>query len=329
MENLTYQYPEYFWLFAIIPFMIAWYFYKKKNSQAAVRFSSTAGFKGADKNFMRYLRHILFVLRVLVVSLLIIILARPQSVITESNTTEGIDIVIALDISGSMLAMDFEPNRLEASKNIAIEFINKQESDRIGLVIFSGESFTQCPITTDHATLINLFKEIKQGMIEDGTAIGHGLATAVNRLKDSDAKSKVVILLTDGVNNRGNIDPLTAADLAAKYKIRVYTIGVGKQGVAPYPVQTIFGTSTQNMEVEIDEENLKIISQKTDGQYFRAVNNESLKQIYKEINKLEKSKIRDKQLTQKIQHYMPLAIAAIILLLLEIILKLTIFKNII
>jgi len=329
MENLTYQYPEYFWLFAIIPFMIVWYFYKKKNSQAAVRFSSTAGFKGADKNFMRYLRHILFIFRIIVISLLIMILARPQSVITESNTTEGIDIVIALDISGSMLAMDFEPNRLEASKDIAIEFINKQESDRIGLVIFSGESFTQCPITTDHATLINLFKEIKQGMIEDGTAIGHGLATAVNRLKDSDAKSKVVILLTDGVNNRGNIDPLTAADLAAKYKIRVYTIGVGKQGWAPYPVQTIFGTSTQKVEVEIDEENLKIISQKTDGQYFRAIDNESLKQIYKEINKLEKSKIRDKQLTQKIQHYMPLAIAAIIILLLEIILKLTIFKNII
>lgn len=329
MENFSYQYPQYLWLFTIIPLMIAWYIYKKKNSQASVRISSIEAFIDADKNLMRYLRHILFVIRLVIISLLIIILARPQSTITESDTTEGIDIVIALDISGSMLAMDFEPNRLEASKNIAIEFINKQEADRIGLVVFSGESFTQCPITTDHATLINLFKELKSGMIEDGTAIGHGLATAVNRLKDSDAKSKVIILLTDGVNNRGNIDPLTAADLAAKYNIRVYTIGVGKQGWAPYPMQTIFGTKIQNVEVEIDEEILKTISKKTDGVYFRAINNESLKQIYQEIDKLEKSKIRDKQLSITVQHYFPFALAASILLLIEIILKLTVFKNII
>jgi Ca-activated chloride channel family protein len=329
MEGFSYTYPQYFWLFAIIPPMIYWYIRKKKNSQATVRISSVEGFSGAGSNIMRYLRHSLFVIRILVISLLIFILARPQSIKTHNESSEGIDIVITLDISSSMLAMDFEPDRLEASKNIAIEFINKQEYDRIGLVVFSSESFTQCPLTTDHATLINLFNEIKCGIIEDGTAIGHGLATAVNRLKDSDAKSKVVILLTDGVNNQGNIDPITAADLATKYNIRVYTIGVGKEGLAPYPVNSVFGPSVQNVEVKIDEELLKTISKKTDGKYFRATDNESLANIYQEIDKLEKSKIRDKNDSEIVQRYFPFAIAASLLLIIEILLRQTFFKNII
>ena len=226
-----------------------------------------------------------------------------------------------------MLAQDFRPNRLEASKNVAMKFISKRKDDRIGLVVFSGESFTQCPLTTDHTSLINLFSSIKQGIIEDGTALGVGLANAVNRLKDSDAKSKVVILLTDGVNNSGEIAPRTAADLAAKYDIRVYTIGVGKNGFAPYPVQSMFGTHVQQMEVKIDEETLKIIAQKTGGKYFRATNNNTLEKVYNEIDKMEKSRMEIKKYSIPKEEYLFFAIFAGIFLLLEISLKLTIFRN--
>ncbi len=266
--------------------------------------------------------HILFAIRVVAVALLIIVLARPQKTDKFQNvTTEGIDIILTLDISGSMLARDFKPDRLEASKNVATEFISGRPYDRLGLVVFSGESFTQCPLTTDHAVLINLMRELQSGMIEDGTAIGNGLATAVNRIKDSEAKSKVIILLTDGVNNRGDIAPATAADIAKTYGIRVYTIGVGTQGMAPYPVQTPYGMQYQNMPVEIDEAILKEIASKTGGKYFRATDNDKLMQVYSEIDKMEKSKIDVRQFTRKEEKFLIPAIIAFILLALEILIE--------
>ncbi|MCU0407526.1 MAG: VWA domain-containing protein, partial [Bacteroidales bacterium] len=241
----------------------------------------------------------------------------------------GIDIVLALDISGSMLARDFKPDRLEASKNVAVEFISGRPYDRIGLVVFSGESFTQCPVTTDHAVLVNLLREIQSGMIEDGTAIGNGLATAVNRIKESEAKSKVVILLTDGVNNRGEIAPATAAGIAKTFGVRVYTIGVGTQGVAPYPVQTPFGVQYQNMPVEIDEEVLIDIAESTGGKYFRATDNDKLLQVYGEIDKLEKSKIDVRQFSRKQEKFLLPALIAFALLLLEILARNILFRNLV
>jgi len=262
------------------------------------------------------------------VSLLIIVLARPQKTDRYQDvTTEGIDIMLALDISGSMLARDFKPDRLEASKNVATEFISGRPYDRLGLVVFSGESFTQCPLTTDHAVLVNLMREIESGMIEDGTAIGNGLATAINRIKDSDAVSKVIILLTDGVNNRGEIAPSTAADIAKTYGVRVYTIGVGTRGTAPYPVQTPYGIQYRNMPVEIDEAVLKDIASKTGGSYFRATDNNKLIEVYAEIDKLEKSKIDVRQFTRKEEKYLMPAIVAFVLLALESLIRFTIFKN--
>jgi Ca-activated chloride channel family protein len=270
----------------------------------------------------------LFAFRVAAITLLIIVLARPQSTNKFQNiSTEGIDIVLTLDISGSMLARDFKPDRLEASKNVATEFISGRPYDRIGLVVFSGESFTQCPLTSDHAVLINLLRDIESGMIEDGTAIGNGLATAVNRIKDSEAKSKVIILLTDGVNNRGDIAPATAADIAKTFGIRVYTVGVGTMGMAPYPVQTPFGLQYQNMPVEIDEAILKEISQVTGGMYFRATDNDKLVQVYREIDKLEKSKIDVRQFSRKDERYMLPAILAFILIGLEMLVRHTFFRN--
>ena len=325
---MNFAHPAYLWLLlGLIPLTV-WYIRKKSKSQAGLHFSSTDVFLSMKKPLKQHLRHSLFIMRLLAVGLLIVTLARPQTQAEVDKVTEGIDIVIALDISGSMLATDFKPNRLEASKDIAIEFINKQEYDRIGLVVFSGESYTQCPVTGDHSVLINLFGEIKQGLIDDGTAIGHGLATAVNNLKDSQSKSKIVILLTDGENNAGNIDPMTAADLAATYGIKVYTIGVGKNGFADMPVQTVFGQQMQKVEVKIDEETLKSISAKTDGSYFRAVDNESLKQIYDEINKLEKDKIKETYQKVNEEKYMTFLIPAILLLILEMLLKVTVFKTI-
>jgi Ca-activated chloride channel family protein len=246
----------------------------------------------------------------------------------QNVTTEGIDIVISLDISSSMLARDFSPNRLDAAKNVATEFISGREYDRIGLVVFSGESFTQCPLTTDHAVLLNLFRDIESGMIEDGTAIGLGLATAVSRLKESDAKSRVVILLTDGENNRGEIAPITAAEIAKTFGVRVYTIGVGTIGTAPYPVQTPFGTQIRDVEVKIDEETLQEIADLTDGKYFRATNNEKLVEIYEEIDKLERSKIDVKEFSRKSEEYHRYAFAALLLALVGMFLKVTVFRGI-
>lgn len=328
MSVITFAEPLFLYLLIAIPAMIAFYVIKQQKTTASLRMPGLQPFDGSVTTFRHYLRHMLFAFRALAVTLLIIVLARPQTTDKfQDMSTEGIDIVLALDISGSMLARDFRPDRLEASKNVATEFISGRPYDRIGLVVFSGESFTQCPLTTDHAVLINLMREIQSGMIEDGTAIGNGLATAVNRIKDSEAKSKVIILLTDGVNNRGEIAPATAAGIAKTYGIRVYTIGVGTQGVAPYPVQTPYGMQYQDMQVEIDEAILREISQTTGGKYFRATDNNKLVQVYNEIDKLEKSKIDVRQLSRKYEKYLFPALAAFCLLVIEIVMRNTIFRN--
>ncbi len=330
MNQIEFAHPDFFYLLLLLIPMIAWYVYKQRNAHATIRISTIQPLLRTKKSFRVYLRHLLFALRLAVIALLIVILARPQSTNNWENvSTEGIDIVIALDISGSMLARDFKPDRLEAAKNLAIQFISGRPNDRIGLVVFAGESFTQCPLTTDHAVLINLLKDVKSGMVEDGTAIGVGLANAVSRLKNSEAVSKVVILLTDGVNNRGSIDPLTAAELAKTFGVRVYTIGIGSKGMAPYPVQDAFGrTFYQNMPVEIDESTLQQIADITGGKYFRATNNEKLREIYSEIDKLEKSKIAVKKFSKKQEEYLGFGILALILLVTEILLRNTVLRNI-
>ncbi|MCU0462468.1 MAG: VWA domain-containing protein [Bacteroidales bacterium] len=326
---MSFANPAYLWLLLLVPGMIAFYILRQQKTFASLQMPGLKPFENSGSTFRNYLRHILFALRAAGIALLIIIIARPQTTDKFQNTTtEGIDIIMALDISGSMLARDFKPDRLEASKNVATEFISGRPYDRLGLVVFSGESFTQCPLTTDHAILVNLMRELQSGMIEDGTAIGNGLATAVNRIKDSEAKSKVIILLTDGVNNRGEIAPATAADIAKTYGIRVYTIGVGSQGMAPYPVQTPYGIQYQNMPVEIDEPILKEIASKTGGKYFRATDNDKLIQVYAEIDKMEKSKIDVRQFTRKEEKYLIPAIIAFALLAFEILARLTIYKNI-
>ncbi len=328
MKVITFEQPLFLYLLFLIPAIVVFYIIKQQNTSASLTMPGLDPFKNTGRTFRHYLRHVLFAMRTVVVGLIIIVIARPQATDKfQDISTEGIDIILALDISGSMLARDFRPDRLEASKNVATEFISGRPYDRMGLVVFSGESFTQCPLTTDHAVLINLMREIQSGMIEDGTAIGMGLATAVNRIKDSEAKSKVIILLTDGVNNRGEIAPATAAGIAKTYGIRVYTIGVGTQGMAPYPVQTPYGLQYQDMPVEIDEAILKEISQNTGGKYFRATDNDKLLQVYSEIDKLEKSKIDVRQFSRKEEKYLLPAIAAVILLLIEMLLRNTLFRN--
>jgi len=329
MENIAFAQPQFFWLLLLLVPLLVWYVLKQRNLQASLQVSDTTLAKVAGRTYKHYLRHVPFALRMLALALLIVALARPQSLDSWQNTSvEGIDIVIASDISGSMLARDFEPNRLEASKEVAKEFIKMRPNDRVGLVVFSGESFTQCPLTTDHSVLINLFEGIKSGMVEDGTAIGLGLASAVTRLKESEAKSKVIILLTDGVNNRGEIAPLTAAEIAETFDIRVYTIGVGSMGTAPFPVQTQFGVRYQDVEVQIDEEVLQQIAEKTGGQYFRATDNERLKAVYQEIDELEKSKIDVTEFSKHKEEYLPLLLAAIGLFFGELLLRNTLLKTV-
>jgi Ca-activated chloride channel family protein len=301
-----------------------------RKKQASLQVSAMQAFDTPEATTWKvYLRHLPFVLRTISVALIIVILARPQSTNSwENRNTEGIDIMLTIDISGSMLAEDLKPNRLEAAKNVAASFINGRPNDNIGLVVFSGESFTQCPLTTDHAILLNLFKDIHSKMIEDGTAIGLGLANAVNRIKDSQAKSRVIILLTDGSNNRGEIAPVTAAEIARTFGIRVYTIGVGTRGEAPYPFQTPFGIQYQNMPVDIDEPVLQQIASVTGGQYFRATDNTSLKSIYEEIDRMEKTKISVQQYSKKQEEYKPLALLVFALLLFELLLRNTLLRNI-
>lgn len=329
MDNMEFAHKEFF-LLGIIPLlMIVWRIFLHKKSLSNYHISS-GQFLSAKSSWTKQLKfHFPFALRIIGLYFVIVALARPQSSSSwQDITTEGIDIIISLDISGSMLAEDLKPNRLEASKNVALDFIEARPNDRMGLIVYSGESFTQCPLTTDHAVLKNLFLEIKNGMIEDGTAIGLGLANAVNRLKDSEAKSKVVILLTDGSNTTGAIPPLTAAEIAKSFDVRVYTIGVGTNGMAPYPFQNAFGQIVyQDTEVKIDEVSLKEIANITGGKYFRATDNERLAEIYKEIDQLEKSKINVTEFKKKKEEFLIFALVGLICLALEQVLKLLFFKN--
>ena len=328
MANIEFLDKYYLLLLIIIPFYIAWYVWKQKGLQASLKISTLRGFSKAPVSKKIYLRHSLFVLRVLAITLLIIVLARPQSSNSYRNEiTEGIDIVMALDISSSMLAEDFKPNRLEAAKEVAASFVSGRKNDKIGLVIYAGESFTQCPLTTDHRVIQNLFRDIAPGMLEDGTAIGMGLATAVQRIKDSETKSKVVILLTDGVNNAGEIAPITAAEIAKTFDVRVYTVGVGTMGMAPFPVQTVFGKQYQQMEVKIDEELLQGIADMTGGKYFRATDKNKLEAIYEEIDQMEKTRIEVREYTKRKEEYHWFAVMAGLFLLLEIYLRNTVFRN--
>ena len=329
MNSIEFAYPAFFYGLIVLPLMVAWYLWRGRRSTAAMKLS---GFENLDERMGSsriWLRHVLFLLRLAVVALLVVVLARPQSSNKwEQVTTEGIDIVLCMDVSGSMRAMDFKPNRLEASKNVGIEFVNARQDDRFGLVVFAGESFTQCPMTTDRAVVVNFLKEIDFGVIEDGTAIGMGLATAVNRIKDSKAVSKVIILLTDGVNNRGDVGPVTAAEIAARFGIRVYTIGVGSQGNAPIPVQDMFGrTVTRNMPVEIDEEVLRQIAEKTDGAYFRATDNNKLREIYQEIDQLEKTETEGRLYTEYVELYLWFLLSGLGLVILEVFLSATRFRS--
>ena len=328
MDNYVFANSEYFYLLILPAMIFLWYLFFHKNKYSNILFSDTTSIKN-KKTLKTRLKHLPYIFKIIGSVFLIFAIARPQSTTNwQESTRDGIDIVLSMDISGSMLAKDLKPDRLEASKDVAIDFISKRKNDRIGLVIFAGESFTQCPLTTDHSVLINLFKDVKSGMVDDGTAIGMGLATAVNRLKDSKAVSKVVILLTDGVNNSGTIPPLTAADIAKTYGIRVYTVGVGTEGFAPYPFQTPFGIQYQDVEVKIDEKTLQDIASITDGKYFRATNNNSLKEIYKDIDLLEKSKIEVNEFHKKSEEFIVFALLAFAFILVAFILKITYLKQI-
>jgi len=327
ISKLHFADPEYLWLLLIIPAVIAWYWYKLRHYSVSLQMSSTAVFRNSTLGWKHYTRYALFGTRVIAIGLLILALARPQTNLNRQDiSVEGIDIMLATDISSTMLAEDLRPNRLEAAKEVAIEFISSRPDDRIGLVVFSGESFTQCPITTNHALLINLFKEIGFGLIDDGTAIGDGLATAINRLKESKAKSKVIILLTDGKNNMGSIDPQSAAEIAELYGIRIYTIGVGTMGTALVPVRTQMGMQYQRMEVQIDEPLLQKISALTNGKYFRATNKQKLQEVYKEIDRLEKSKIDVTEFSRKKEEFLPFVILALLLLTIEFIFRFALLK---
>jgi Ca-activated chloride channel family protein len=289
---MFFEYPKLLWLLVLPVLMILHYLWQEiSDRRPHLRVSTSVPWTVKKWSLMSVLRHVPFVLRIFALSMIIVAIARPRSSQQmEKIDTEGIDIILAMDVSTSMLARDLTPDRINASKDIAIEFIAQRPSDRMGIVVFAGESFTQCPLTTDRATLINLMKEVQTDIIEDGTAIGNGLATAVARMKDSDAKSRVVILLTDGVNNRGEVSPQMAAEIARTYGVRVYTIGVGKEGMAPYPVMTPWGVEIQNVKVEIDEKLLSEIAESTGGRYFRATDNTKLSEIYSEINKMEKAR---------------------------------------
>ncbi len=319
LDIVRFENPRILWLLLLLVPMVAYYVYRTLQGRAAIQVSTVSGLLKLRHTYRYWLRHAPFVLRLLVVALVIFAMARPQSSEESQNVNaEGIDIVMALDISGSMLARDFSPDRLTAAQDIGSKFIIARPTDRIGLVVFAGEAFTQSPITTDHGSLVNLMNQIKSGMIADGTAIGNGLATAVNRLKESDAPSKVIILLTDGVNNSGQIDPLTAAQIAADYGIRVYTIGVGSEGVAPTPtINEWGGISFVQAKVEIDEDILRQIADKTGGRYFRATDNTKLAEIYAEIDQLEKTKVEVENFVKYSEVYHFWLLLAVGLLMLE------------
>ena len=327
-SGIVFAYPWVLYFLAIIPLMIAWYLFRGMKVQSSVKYSSLNIFKDVPSTIREKLRHIPFAVRLIAIGLLIVALARPQSFTSGENvTSEGIDIAMVLDISGSMLAEDFKPNRLEAAKSVIDNFVKGRTTDRIGLVVFSREAFTQCPLTIDYNVLRNLLLDIRSGMIQDGTAIGNAIANGVNRLKESDAKSKIIILLTDGVNNAGEVDPISAAEIAKAFGIRIYTIGVGTRGEAPYPVQTPFGTRYQMVPVEIDEAMLTKIANITGGEYFRATNNRALEEIYNKIDKLEKTKIEITSYKNASEKYYGWLWGGLILLIVELGLSRTILRK--
>ena len=329
-KNIIFAHPQFFWLLLLLPLMILWHFFWDKKSKPSVTISSTVAFKRA-KSLYNQLYHLLFLLRIIAVTLLIIALARPQTRSESAKTkiTEGIDIVMAIDVSASMLSQDLKPNRFEALKKVASQFVKDRPNDRIGLVIYAGESYTKTPVTSDKSIILNALSELTYGQIEDGTAIGMGLATAVNRLKESKAKSRVIILLTDGVNNTGFIDPQTAAELAAEYGIKVYTVGIGTNGMALSPsALNIDGSIIYRMQqVDIDEPLMKKIAKTTNGRYFRATNNQKLQQIYDEINQMETTKVEEFKYTEVDEKFRLWVLIAGVLLLLEFLLKHTLFRN--
>jgi len=330
-NDIQFAEKHWFWLMLIIPVMIAWYIWRIKKYEGEFNFSSFTLFNGIRTSTRAKFRHLLFALRLIALGLIILALARPQSRSSWKNSkTEGIDIMLSMDVSPSMLAKDFKPNRLEAAKDVIQDFIDARPNDRIGMVIFGGEAFTQCPLTSDHKVLKNMIPIIKVGMVEDGTAIGVGLASAVGRIKESKAKSKVIILISDGVNNAGEVAPITAADLAKTFGVRVYCIGVGTRGKALTPVARYTQDEYEYdyVDVDIDEKTMTEMSTMTGGKYFRATNKSSLKDIYTEIDKLEKTIISEKSFTNKSEHFLPLALFAAVLLLLEFLLRFTIFKSI-
>jgi Ca-activated chloride channel family protein len=330
-NDIQFAEKQWFWLFAIIPMMLAWYLYKLKTYEGELNYSSFNLFTGIKSSLKAKFRHVLFLLRIVALSFLILAIARPQSRSSWKDVkTEGIDIVVSLDVSLSMLAKDFKPNRLEVAKEVLGDFIDARPNDKIGLVVFSGEAFTQCPLTTDHKIIKNMFGDIKAGMLDQGTAIGLGLADGVARVKDSKAKSKVVILISDGVSNVGEIAPLTAADIAKTFGVRVYCIGVGSKGKALQPVALYPNGEMEYdyVDVDIDDATMTQISEMTGGKYFRATDRESLEKTYKEIDLLEKTIISEKNFSNKSEHFLPFAVAAAICLLLEFLLKRFVFKAI-
>ena len=326
---MTFANPGYLFLLLLLIPVIGWYIYELRKADASIQIGDTRILQEQPTSLRVRLLHLPFILRVAAITLLSLALARPQLTNRwSSESTEGIDIMMALDISGTMLAEDLKPNRLEAAKQVASDFVLARPNDQIGLVVFAGESFTQCPLTIDRAVLVNLFQSVEYGMIEDGTAIGLGLANAVNRMKDSQTKSKVIILLTDGSNNRGDIDPQTAAEIAKTFGIRVYTVGVGSYGQARVPVQTPIGTQYITMDSEFDETTLQRIAQTTGGQYFRATDNSSLKKIYEQIDQLEKTKLRVREYSKHTENFAPFLYAALLCLLGEIVLRYFVLRTI-
>lgn len=330
MDITRFAYPNLLWLLLVLLPVIGYYVYRTLQGGATIRISTLDGVRGTPKTFRYYLRHVPFALRCIAIALIVVALARPQSSESHSSsTTEGIDIVLALDISTSMLARDFKPDRFSAAKEISARFINDRPDDRIGLVVFAGESFTQSPLTTDKRSLLNLLQRVQMGIIEDGTAIGNGLATSVNRLRESDAQGKVIILLTDGVNNSGRVAPLTAAEIAANHHIRVYTVGVGTEGTAPSPAIDAWGNITYvPAKVEIDEKMLGQIADLTGGKYFRATDNKSLQAIYDEINRIERSKIEVEDFTRYNELFAGFLLLAIVVLAAEFLLNYILLRRI-
>ncbi|MBS1644161.1 MAG: VWA domain-containing protein [Bacteroidetes bacterium] len=327
--SVTFAYPIAFLLFLLLPVMIYWQWRRKKLAHPAFRLTTISGLAHIKPSLRTKLRRVLPVLRILALSCLIVALARPQSSsVSENVDSEGIDIVIAMDVSGSMLAEDFKPNRIEATKKLAAEFVEGRPGDRIGMVVFAGEAFTQCPVTIDHRVLLEQIAAVQSGDLADGTAIGDGLATAVDRLRSSSGKSKVVILLTDGVNNSGKIGPELALEIAKTYHVKVYSIGVGTQGSAPYSVKTPYGVQHTMMPVEIDEPLLRKIAEQTGGEYYRATNNSSLKNIYSKIDKLEKTKVQVSSYKHYAELYFPFALLAIFFISVEMLLRWTVYRSV-